>query len=548
MKILVLLAISLLLCVPVFSVTVTVSTTGGTGMFNSIQYAIVSCLTNPDSPDVINILDNGPYFEALDIGTSDFDLTIQGSSGSRPVLVASLTNATSGPFGNRSNAVDIYVNRSTTVIKDIIIIADTTAAPYRGISIYPFTSAISQYTVALINVVVTGNDGTNQPVTMDGKTVVSAATTFYGQAIDIGSAGNPAHISLEKVIVSRATNYTGDGAIRILLDGIVSDRSSVDIGPGCVFSYNPLDGIYFGSSSYCDGTFSGTSTDPVIITNNARWGIWDYNNSGNSAIKSLNWVIVTNNGSMGYRVSGSSNQPTVTMTNCTFANNALSASTAQLDLSGAGVAMNINATNVIIAGNGSLDTSRLNTVILGDTKTLTINNSAIVLSGTYSLNTMAIDTATGVIGTVVPTAVTNRDPLFWSLNPSDTKFAKVGSVLYATAGLAGAPLTGGGQFELNTEVLSVIPPIANVAVGATRTFTASGGTAPYAWTSSDTTVGTIDSGSGLFTGIAAGATTITATDSEGFTGTATVNVVVTSAPLMIDPTQGKIVPFAELYF
>jgi hypothetical protein len=547
-KLVFLLALSLILSVPVFAVTVTVSTTGGAGEFNSIQYAIVSCLTNPDSPDVINILDNGPYFEALDIGTSGFDLTIQGVSGSRPVIVASMTSATTGPFGNRNTAIDILVDMSTTVIKDIVLIPDTTAAPYKGIAINQYT-ALSQYTVALINVVIAGNDGSAHPVTMDGRTVVSAATTFTGQAIDVGSASNPGHISLEKVIVSRATNYTGDGAVRVLLDGVVADRASVYFGPGCVFSYNPLDGIYFGTSNYCDATFSGTSTDPIIITNNARWGIWDLNNVGNAAVNKLDWVIIANNGSMGYRVSGTSNPLNVTMTNCTFANNAISASTAQIDLSAAAVAMNINATNVIFAGNGNLNTSRANTIILGS-GSLTINNSAIVLKGAYSLNTMAIDTATGVIGTVTPTSITNRNPIFWSLDPANAKFAKVGNAFYATAGPASGPLTGGGQFELNTGIVSVAPSIALVSLSGTQTFYSSGGTPPYIWASSSTAIGTIDSASGLFTALSLGTTIISATDFDGNVGTATVSVIATNAPMFAEPQAvviQRMVPFGELF-
>ncbi|MFB3896101.1 MAG: hypothetical protein ACE14V_07350 [bacterium] len=544
MRILVLLVLSLLLCVPVFAVTVTVSTTGGVGMFNSIQYAIASCLTNPDTPDTVQILDNGPYFEALEIGTSGYNLTIEGSGGSRPLLVSNRSSAITG-YWTDNRAIDIRADICTTIIKDIVLIPSVTDPPGAGIDIDD--NGISGFNVQLINVVIAGNDGSDQPVTMDGLTVGSAATTFTSHAIDIQSTPAAGNVYLEKVIVSRAALGSNYG-LRVLLDGTSGNRAKVNVGPGCVFSYLPVDGIYFGASMYCDATFSGTSTEPIIFTNNARWGIWDYNNTGNSAVNKLNWAIFTNNGSMGLRISGTSNQPTVTMTNCTFANNALSLSTAQIDFS-VTTATNFFASNVIIAGNGTLDTTRVNTVLLG-TGPLNINTSAIVLQGTYTLNT--VGEADGVIGTMVATSITNRNPIFWSLDPSNPKFARVGNAFFATAGPNGGPLTGGGQFEIKTDVVSVSPAIATVPFNGTRLFTASGGIPPYVWSSSDTTVGSIDSTTGLFTALSFGTTIISAIDVDSNTGIATAIIVPTSAPILIESKenniQRKVVPFTELNF
>ncbi|MFB3896102.1 MAG: hypothetical protein ACE14V_07355 [bacterium] len=435
-----------------YTVSLTVSTTGGAGDFNSIQYAINSCLTNPDTPDVITILDNGPYFEALDIGTAGFDLTIQGGSGIRPVIVASITSATTGPLGNRNQVIDILGDQCTTVIKDLVLIPDTTAPAGKGINIAPY-STLSQFSVALINMVIAGNNGSNQPVTMDGRTVASAATTFTLQGIDVASALKPGHISLQKVIVSRATYYVdGNSGLRVLLDGNPTDRSSVDIGAGCVFTYLPQDGVYFGASTCCDGTFSGTSTEPIIISNNARWGIWDYNNAGKSAVNKLDWVIITNNASMGYRVSGSSNQPSVTMTNCTFANNALSTNTAQIDFS-VTTSTNFTAYNVIFAGNSLMTSTRANTVINGSgASSLTINTCALVITGlagatpTYSLSTMVSANGVVGVGTFTQNGGINENPDFASLDLTSADFVAVRNPHFATVGPNGGPLTGGGKY------------------------------------------------------------------------------------------------------
>ncbi len=82
-------------------------------------------------------------------------------------------------------------------------------------------------------------------------------------------------------------------------------------------------------------------------------------------------------------------------------------------------------------------------------------------------------------------------------------------------------------------ILTVSPSSTSCGITYQQQFWASKGTAPYTWTSSDTTVGTIDA-NGLFTGAALGTTTITATDYDGYTGTATITVVPTSAPVFKD--------------
>jgi hypothetical protein len=455
----IILSFMVILVVSGAAVSVTVSTTGGTGDFNSIQFAINSCLTNPDAPDVITILDNGPYFEALDIGTAGFDLTIQGGTGIRPVLVASSTNAISGPFGSRNYGIDIMTDFSTTVLKDIILIPDTTISNVPSSAMYITQyGTLSQYSVALINVVVTGNNGNNEPMTTDGRHLVSSAITtlFTGPVINVRSnTANPSFLSLEKVILSLANKYVdGNGGLYCLQDGFSGNRASTFVGPGCVFSYLPQDGIYFGTTNYMDATLSGTSTEPIIISNNARWGIWDYNGTGKSAIKGLNWVIVTNNGSMGYRVSGNSNQPTVTMANCTFANNALSTNTAQIDFS-ATTCTNFTAYNVIFAGNGTLTTTRANMIINGNnavTSPLTLNTCALVLTGlggatpTYALNTIVSANGVVGVGTFTQNGGINENPDFASLDLTSADFVAVRNPNYATVGPDGGPLTGAGKY------------------------------------------------------------------------------------------------------
>jgi hypothetical protein len=105
-------------------------------------------------------------------------------------------------------------------------------------------------------------------------------------------------------------------------------------------------------------------------------------------------------------------------------------------------------------------------------------------------------------------------------------------------------------FKDITPVVSVTPSSANISINITQIYGANGGTAPYTWTSSDTTVGEIDAHTGLFNAISVGTTTITATDDDGFTGTATATVIATNAPIMSEPQSVIIlrsIQFGELY-
>ncbi len=93
--------------------------------------------------------------------------------------------------------------------------------------------------------------------------------------------------------------------------------------------------------------------------------------------------------------------------------------------------------------------------------------------------------------------------------------------------LAGITVTGGrlnaaGALARLVRVV-VTPAEATLAAGTTLQFNATGGTAPYTWSVSDTTVATIDA-TGLLTALAPGQVTVTATDANGLAGTASVTV------------------------
>ncbi len=86
-------------------------------------------------------------------------------------------------------------------------------------------------------------------------------------------------------------------------------------------------------------------------------------------------------------------------------------------------------------------------------------------------------------------------------------------------------LEEGNPFAPSTTTLRIVPSTATVTTGADLTFTPLGGTTPFSWTSSNTSVGTIIVNTGVFTGGATiGTTTVTAIDAVGNTATATITV------------------------
>jgi len=94
----------------------------------------------------------------------------------------------------------------------------------------------------------------------------------------------------------------------------------------------------------------------------------------------------------------------------------------------------------------------------------------------------------------------------------------------------------------------VLPASGQVPKLGTLTFTTQGGVAPYSFTISTTTVGTIDSATGVFSAAnTVGAATITGRDALGTTGTATVTVFGTGT-IGVSPDAGIVATGGTLTF
>ncbi len=94
----------------------------------------------------------------------------------------------------------------------------------------------------------------------------------------------------------------------------------------------------------------------------------------------------------------------------------------------------------------------------------------------------------------------------------------------------------------------VDPQTAAVLINATLQFTATGGAAPYTWSVSDSSVATIDSASGLLTGIAAGTVVVTTTDADGISGSSGVITVSVDHIIDIAPYTATVGRFGSIQF
>lgn len=116
------------------------------------------------------------------------------------------------------------------------------------------------------------------------------------------------------------------------------------------------------------------------------------------------------------------------------------------------------------------------------------------------------------------------------------------------AALAGLTVTGGRLNAANSLAglvrVVVTPATLTLAVGTTAQFNATGGTAPYTWSTADATVATIDVTTGLLTATGADQTVVTATDAKGVTGTGKVTVTT----VLVSPDTGSLRPGDTLQF
>lgn len=499
---------ALLLTASGFCVNVTVNSTQPEvpgSNYQTIGAALTYVKAQP-APHIVRITGGGPYFEASGIQI-DYSLTMSGD-GYKPVIVCGPTNTPNVSASNLNNGIYIFVPDTAPAdthidvdFRNFIVIPDKTNPPINhGIRSNTDAAGLSPtatVNIAIQDVVVTANDGSDNPVTMDGFT----PTTAPAGIVRFGNRGLyfSGHINdLATTRVISSWNIV-DGA------AYVSDSyagrtlfNPVYVGPGCVFSYNGRNGVYFNS----DGTpdmMMGTANEPIWIHNNriegvwANWqgalGIWHDDDNRPECTAVLNYVYVVNNNQIafftGYVDAGESlppvyadhcfftgnngtglyfsNELTVSyfmrdwlLTNCTFANNGLIPEASPRDMTGpltvlagalGGAATGtLTFQDCILAGKGSAAAPGDNTLNIQDPLGVIVAYSGLVLAGPQLLSDAGFTLGSGV-PTPVQIAVVNADPQFASMTDmKNPNYYGVQNAAYGGKGSGGTNLSGAGKY------------------------------------------------------------------------------------------------------
>ena len=194
--------------------------------------------------------------------------------------------------------------------------------------------------------------------------------------------------------------------------------------------------------------------------------------------------------------------------------------------------------NTVTAGNATISvTDSLNAVqstiisVIAPAAVLPISPSAPVIAVGRSV-------ALTITGATAPVVWSSAQP---SIATVDAATGVVTGVAPGTATINMSDAAANtGSTTVTVRQIQVQTPGSTVTVGSTITGTASGGTAPYTWSTSEPTIAGVNATTGVITGIGAGTATITATDANNIASSGTtINVTAaTSTPVPTQPGGG----------
>lgn len=453
--------------IPAGAQTVTVAKTGGT--FDTVQAAIDSFATDADpAPNVIQITDGEVYDEII---TVNRPMTVEGTGAERPRL-ALQSNAAGGSTDGLVVVLPTGTTTGTVALKNLVLIPSLSSTPgARGLR-----TASANMFLHLQNVLITANNGSNQPVSVDGLMLedLTGATHFGDDGMFIGSAGGIEEAGLEALFRDLVVTHNKGPATP---DGIITSNAGSGLfrryqfEDGCVFSFNQRVGMQLNGD-----VIVNAPNRRLLVTGHSNTGFW-FVTPGNS-VRTINGLNSINNAGRGFWIqNGIGAGINFTMTNSIIANNgtnnagiynfdftssggatppavfeditiANQAAGAGAIIFSGGVECDVTVRNSILAGNGTPDGH--NTLFYGGTGTLTLEGTALVTDGPYSLSS---DSLTIGGGPVAGTPTTNADPQFAeTADVNSESFYDVTSAAYATANATGGPLSGGADYAPTTAV------------------------------------------------------------------------------------------------
>ncbi len=285
--------------------------------------------------------------------------------------------------------------------------------------------------------------------------------------------------------------------------------------------------------------YSWTSSSPAIATMNATTGLLTAVSAGTITIRATDADgIIGNSGTITATTPPPPAAVTITPQTSTLA----AGQTLQFSTTGGAAPYTWRSSNPATA---TVSATGLLTAIAAGTSIVTVtdNIGSAVTSGTITVTQTQISpnsTFIGVGQTLQFSAIGGVTPYTWS--SSNAAIASINATSGLLTSLSAGSVTISatdniGQIATTANIvvsnILVSPQTANLDTGSTQQFTASGGTAPYTWTSSNTAIATVNATTGLVTTIAVGTAIISATDTNSISGsTSTITVVIPPPPII----------------
>ncbi len=277
-----------LLAAPGFSQTVSVDAVlgnDGTGSpaYQHIQAAVNAVLTNPTTPDVINLNTNSPHIQtaSIQISVVGGNLTLQGTGGAIARIVSANFTETNVIDGG---ALVCTATNSTVTFKDFALIPPSAAVvgaggvvggDGNGMNGIAITQSSSGSTVTVNNVVVTGNNNANQPTSLDGTVPYVGdvnVTAWSGACVRCN-----ANVGMTYNIQNCVFSQTSDQALNVN-QGIGTTTATV--GPAVVITGT-------GAYSYADDSCLDLNPGSLTVQAANPKGIHIFNSSLSGAASAL---------------------------------------------------------------------------------------------------------------------------------------------------------------------------------------------------------------------------------------------------------------------
>ncbi|MBN1477846.1 right-handed parallel beta-helix repeat-containing protein [Candidatus Sumerlaeota bacterium] len=459
-------ALILMLSMSLSAAPVVVDNTGG-GDFTTIQAAI----DDAGAPTEILVRNTGtPYDESILITRS---LSLRGEDpGSRPIVMLRALASQPLPTATAGDGMYIGANGIDVTVADLILIPSGTSTVADSMITGGIETADDSFNVRLHNLLVTANDGSNQPLATSvwdtpdfgGAGVVNMPSDgiyLMARGTFSGGADGIINLTLTDVIVNGAggtTAGTHDGAV--LYAGV----GGTGYMSGCGFSNSQRYGIQM--SDEATWTITGSQGRPsMIVYHNESWGCRffgagsfdvdhayfidnDPTDDGQGGFTtdpdtvlafSIRDSVSAENGGVGWYTAtyAAAGPETYTATNCTFHNNAAAAPSNQDQViidSQPDDDLKVVFTDCLFSGAGTDGVWNVSSA------GVTLNNCGAPTTGPDAL-TNVIDPA----GTVTEVDTLNDDPAYYTTSSVGLPRNMLAptAAAHMTASASGSYLRGG---------------------------------------------------------------------------------------------------------